>query len=101
MDKGISIYIPFLSIFIEKTKLPWLFEELRQMHLNIFPQTGGRGSNMDFLFIALLAIGFWTKFTHASSDLVNRNICLSPMAFVHSSTVSCRRHSTISFEAKC
>lgn len=60
--------------------------------INIFRQTGGRGSSMGFLFIALLAGGFWNEIHIFIFQLGNHNICLSPLAFGHWSPVFCRRH---------
>lgn len=45
-----------------------------------------------FLFIVLLARGFWSKIYVFLLQLGNHNICLSSLAFCQQSTVFCRRH---------
>lgn len=60
--------------------------------INIFRQTEDRASSMDFLFIALLAGGFWNEVHMFIFQLGNHNICLSPLAFGHWSPVFWRRH---------
>lgn len=79
----ICILTLFGSYVLETPTCQGFFDELRQMHLNIFRQIGGRGSSMDFLFIALLAGGFWNEIHVFLFHLGNRNICLSPLAFGH------------------
>lgn len=78
-----AVYLLFSAHMYWKHQLAKVFDEFRQMHQNIFRQTGGRGSSMDFLFIALLAGGIWNEIHVFLFQLGNRNICLSPLAFGH------------------
>lgn len=56
-----------------------------------FHQAEGRGSSMNFLFIAILTRSFWNKI-HIFPLQLGKHICLSPLTFGHWFTVSSIRH---------
>ena len=77
VTSGVYTYAIFWPVFIRKSNSPRHYDWFRQMHLNIFCQLGGRGSSMDFLFIALLTKGFLNRIHIILFQLDNlTSVCL-------------------------